>query len=80
MSDPLKASNKGSLIDICREVVANKAYAEVDGVLLDLYTASAIVQVHDGFKKDSNRQDFASRSLENMSAIAFYLIRKQRES
>jgi hypothetical protein len=55
-----------------RRIVDRKTYAKIDGVMVDLFTASAIVKVYDALNVD-NRQLFASLPVGKMGRIAFRL-------
>lgn len=53
-----------------REVVETQTAAKVDGVLLDLFSASTMVQVHDGLG-EANAAKFAAMPLPAAHEIAF---------
>lgn len=69
-----KLTRKTPLIDRVRDVVTSKACARVDGLLLDLTTAHAIVAVHDALN-EKNRATFAAMPLRKMARVALKLIR-----
>lgn len=48
------------VVDLCRKIVANHAAQCIDGVLVDAWTAAAIVQLADGLN-EKNRAKFLSR-------------------
>jgi len=56
-------------LEACQKVVAEKQFTKVDGVLLDLFTASAIVQVH-GALSPTNQAKFAVLPLTKMASVA----------
>lgn len=55
-----------------REVVETKSYTEVDGVLLDLFSASTMVQIHDALAP-ANAAKFAAMPIERAVEVAFKL-------
>lgn len=67
-----KLTRKTPLIDRVRNVVSTGACARVDGLLLDLTTANAIVKVHDALN-ETNRATFAALPLRRMAAVAWKL-------
>lgn len=68
------AGNPDDRIKAIRQIVENKQYAKVDGTMIDLFTASAIVQVYDALSPDS-RIKFASLTAGRMGLVAFKLIK-----
>jgi hypothetical protein len=56
-----------------RQIVAESQYAKIDGTMVDLYTASAIVQIYDALN-DANRAKFASFPVGMMAKVAFKLM------
>lgn len=64
---------KMSKLDRLRRIVEEKQAARVDGLLVDLFTASAIVKVHDALNEE-NRAKFVSVPVRRMASIAFKLI------
>ena len=57
-----------------RQIVHEKQYAKVDGVMVDLFSASAIVNVYDALN-EKNKALFASFPAAKMGAIAFKLLK-----
>lgn len=57
-----------------RDVVTNSQYAKVDGVMVDLFTASAITQVHDAISEE-NRLKYIAMPVAKMASIAFQLMK-----
>lgn len=68
-------ANAAERIAAIKDIVKNKQYAKVDGVMVDLYSASAIVAVYDALN-DANKEMFASKPAPVMAKIAFQLIKK----
>ena len=60
-------------IDQCREIVRRKQYAKVNEVMVDLFSASAIVKVYDNLNPN-NQAKLVSRPVAGVSDIAFKLI------
>lgn len=60
-------------LEACQKVVAEKQFTKVDGVLLDLFTASAVVQVHNALNP-TNQAKFAALPLPKMAKLAFSLL------
>jgi hypothetical protein len=61
-------------IDAIRAIVTAKQYAKVDGVMVDLFTASAIVAVYDGLN-ETNRAKYAAMPVGQMGVVAFRLVK-----
>ena len=59
-----------------RNIVANHQYEEIDGQVVDAYTASAIIQVYDALGTPENKAKLASMSIPQMSDIAFKVIQR----
>jgi len=68
---------ENNIIKACRKVVAEKQYTKVDGMLLDLFTASAILTVFDNISEDKQVK-FTSCSLQRMAEMSFQLLEKCR--
>lgn len=64
-------------IEAAKRVVANSQAEEIDGVLLDLFTASAISQVYDALS-ERNQARYAAMGVEKAAAIAFAALEKAR--
>ena len=62
-----------NVIEKMQEVVANKQAAEVNGVLVDLFTASAVVQVYDQVN-DVNKAKMQDMSAEQLANVAYKLM------
>ena len=56
-----------------RQIVAEKQYAKVDGVMVDLFSASAIVKVYDALSAD-NQAKYRAMNAPKMATVAFKLI------
>lgn len=56
-----------------RKIVADCQHAKIDGVLVDLFTASAVVQVYDALN-ETNREKFASLDILRMVDLTWDLV------
>ena len=61
-------------IDAIRSIVTNCQYAKVDGIMVDLFSASAIVAVYDALS-EKNRVHFSSMPAGKMAVLAFRLVK-----
>lgn len=68
--------NEPKVIAQCRKIVNEGQYGKVTGVTVDGFTASAIVQVYDALKPESQAK-FTSLPIGRMADIAFKLINGQ---
>jgi len=57
-----------------RQIVERRQYAKVDGVMVDLFSASAIVAVYDALKPE-NQAKFREAPVGLMARIAFKLVK-----
>jgi hypothetical protein len=58
------------IVELCRQIQKDRAAACIDGVLVDAWTAAAIVQLADGLN-DKNRAKFMQRrSVQSMGKLA----------
>jgi hypothetical protein len=57
-----------------RRIVEHCQYAKIDGCMVDLFTASAIVKVHDALN-ETNRARFLSAPVQKMAHVAFQLVK-----
>ena len=58
---------------ILRRIVDNQQYEEIDGVIIDLYSASAIVAVLDAIN-ETNKVKYLTQPIDVMANIAFKLL------
>jgi hypothetical protein len=61
-------------IQAIRSILTNKAYAKIDGCMIDLFSASAICKVYDALSS-VNQSKFAAMPAPKMALIAFKLIK-----
>lgn len=59
-------------INAIRSIVENKQYAKIDGTMIDLFTASLIVQIYDALNAE-NKIKFASFKAGKMGELAYKL-------
>jgi len=64
-----------STVDKLRKIVRKKQANRVDGVLIDLYSASLVVQVYDALN-DSNKSKLAALPVRKMVNICFEVAAK----
>ena len=71
-------------VDALRQIVADKQYAKVDGMNIDMQTASLLLQIIDGLSDEikpgqtmSNKENFLGRPVEQMADIAYKILGKQ---
>lgn len=62
-------------ISAFRKIVEKKAYAKIDGFMVDLFTANYVVQIYD-MLNDTNKQKYANHKANCMANIAFQLVEK----
>lgn len=63
-------SRKAPVIDRLRKIVADKQASRVDGVLVDLFSASVVVQVHDAVN-EANRAKLSAMPVRKMVSVCF---------
>jgi|TARA_R110000796_G_C14488852_1_gene427552 hypothetical protein len=61
--------------DALRQIVADKQYAKVEGVSVDLTTANLLVQILDSLSP-ANKENFLGRPVEEMVSIAYKILGK----
>lgn len=61
-------------MEALREIVNKKSTMEVEGVLVDMQTAKAIVMVYDALS-EANKENFLTKSIGQMGNIAWKLIK-----
>lgn len=65
-------------IEAIRLVVERKAFKVVDGILVDLFSASVIIQVFDALSAE-NKRKYKKLSLPRMQSVAFDLVEKSKQ-
>ena len=69
-------SNAKERIIALKEIVQDKAYAKIDGIMVDLTSASIIMSIYDKLSK-TNQEKYAKQHVGVMLDIAFKIMRKQ---
>ena len=54
--------------------VLKKGYSKVDGIMVDHFTASAIIQVYDNLN-DQNKEKYGKLSIKKMADVAWKLVK-----
>jgi hypothetical protein len=62
-------------IEALREILRRRQYAKIDGVMVDGFTASAIVQVYDALN-DTNKAKYREYTVGRMADLAWKMIKK----
>jgi hypothetical protein len=62
------------IVAACREVKTRGQYAKGNGTMIDLYSASAIIAVHDGLNA-ANRLKFYALPVATMARVSFALLK-----
>lgn len=70
-----KSEAKEHWIDVCKRIVKNHQYEEVDGVLVDATTASVIVKVFEALKEEKNILKFKSLSIQLAAKISWDMVK-----
>ena len=73
----IQPQSPGERIQAIRAIVENQQFATIDGAVIDLYSASVIVQIYDNLN-DKNKVIFSSQKAPTMGKVAYKLISKQR--
>ena len=68
-----KPTNGLERIAAVRDIVAQSQYAKVDGIMLDLFSASAIVTVYDALN-ETNQAKYREFPVSKMASIAFKFV------
>jgi hypothetical protein len=61
-------------INALKQIVEAKQYAKIDGIMVDLFSASAIVNVYNALNED-NQVKYRNCNVVKMSNIAFKLMK-----
>jgi hypothetical protein len=65
------------VIEQCRKIVEDKQCAVVGGKMMDMYTASVIVQVFDGLKPSNQRKMVNCPSIDKMAIMAWKIYERR---
>lgn len=66
---------KQSYVDQMRDIVAKKQAKKINGVMVDMFTASAVVKVYDAIN-DTNKAKMDKMTVPAMANVAFKLLKK----
>jgi hypothetical protein len=61
-------------INAIKRIVDNEQYAKIDGCMIDLFSASAIIKVYDAINED-NKAKYRTKTAPVMANIAFELLK-----
>ena len=67
-------ANGADRIAAIRAIVDQKQYAKIDGCMIDLFSASAVVKVYDALN-DANKAKYASLTAPRMAQVAFQIMK-----
>ncbi len=62
------------IIAACRSIVANSQYEKINGTMVDLFTASAIVKVYDACN-ETNQAKLKALPVARIASIAMQLLK-----
>ncbi len=62
-------------IEALKRIVEQKQYAKIDGIMVDLFSASAIVQIYDALN-ETNQLKYRNCNVVKMSNTAFKIMNK----
>jgi hypothetical protein len=57
-------------IAACRAIVEDQSFAKIDGIAVDLFSASAIIAVYDALN-EVNREKFSRLPIARMAGVTF---------
>ena len=66
--------NEANNIDKIKDIVKNKQYKRIGGVIIDMQTANAIMKVHKALT-GANKKKYEKLSISKMASIAYKLIK-----
>ena len=73
--DREESLNEETVIDVARRVVDKKGAEKIKGVMLDMFTASAIIQVYDKVN-DKNKEKMEKMDLPKLAAAVWKILGK----
>lgn len=62
-------------INAVRQIVTDSQYAKIDGIMVDLFSASAIIRVYDAIN-EANQVKYRNLPVHKMAEIAFKIMSK----
>lgn len=66
--------NGSEIIAACRSIVANDQYEKINGVMVDLFSASAIIKIYDALS-DVSKMKFETLPVVRMAHISYQLLK-----
>ena len=76
MDQKVKKIPRGAtVVEACRLIKTELGYSKFRGVLVDSFTASAIVAVYDALNEDNRKKFEAVDDVKKMAKVAFSLIK-----
>jgi hypothetical protein len=73
----VKKGAEGDAITVCRRIVEQRTAEMHDGLIIDMQSANAVVQVHDALSKPENRARLAAMPVADACAAAWRAIASQ---
>lgn len=67
--------NGAERIEALRQIVNDKQYAKIDGIMVDLFSASAILNIYDNLN-ETNQDKYKELPAYRMADIAFKIMNK----
>ena len=67
-----------NVIEKMRKIVADKQAAKIDGVMVDMFTASAVTQIYDKVN-DANKKKMEKLKAPKLADLAFKLMQKSQK-
>jgi hypothetical protein len=75
VTNPTQEADHGTArINAFRQIVERGQYAKIDGMMVDLFSASAVVKVYDALN-ETNQAKYRTVNAAKMASIAFQLIK-----
>jgi hypothetical protein len=69
-----KTKDGAAIIEACRSIVTNSQYEKINGHMVDLFSASAIVKIYDALN-DANKAKFLALPVARMASVAMQLLK-----
>lgn len=60
-----------SKLDKLRQIVKEHQHQKIDGVIVDVVTANAILTIYDNMKKVENKEKYLSMDISKMASVAW---------
>lgn len=84
LRDAIRPTDRENVVDFCRRLVERQSYGAWDDgqgeMLIDTYSASAVVAVHDAVSADGGGRDkLRAMTMQRVVAVCFTVINKKRK-